>query len=90
MRAGVQSACNGARDCARVWVGARLAFMRVGAIARPACSGVWACNGVQACAGRVRARVSVQACAGRTARGALGAHAWAKGCHGRNGAEQSV
>lgn len=28
MRAGVQSACNGARDCARVWVGARLAFMR--------------------------------------------------------------
>ena len=25
--------------------------MRVGAIARPACSGVWACNGVQACAG---------------------------------------
>lgn len=79
MRAGVPSACNGARDCARVWVGARLAFMRVGAIARPACSGVWACNGVQAWAGRVRARVSVQACVGRSARCVLSVHAWAKG-----------
>lgn len=49
MRAGVQSACNVARAFAWARAGARLAFMRVGATVRSACSGVRACNGVQVC-----------------------------------------
>lgn len=97
MRAGVPSACNGTRGL-RSGVGGRSLGVHARRCDRAPSvqwrAGVQRRVGVQRRAGVRRAGARPRFGAGvRRAHGtgrALGAHAWAKGWHGRNGAEQSV